>query len=90
MGTSSSSNNYKLYFHPSEDLTFKYWSLNVPGIIDESNSDSTFALYKLSNLSMYHYGVGHPNASDARCNERTLSDKDSQKLIKFYQASELL
>lgn len=39
---------------------------------------------------MNHYGVGHPNASDARCNERTLSDKDSQKLIQFYQASELL
>lgn len=39
---------------------------------------------------MNHYGVGHPNASDARCNERTLSNKDSQKLIKFYQASELL
>jgi hypothetical protein len=39
---------------------------------------------------MNHYGVGHPNASNARCNERTLSDKDSQKLIQFYQASGLL
>jgi hypothetical protein len=32
---------------------------------------------------MNDYGVGHPNASDARCNEGTLRDRDSQKLIKF-------
>jgi hypothetical protein len=34
-GLLSSSNNYKFHFHPSEELTFEYWSLNVPGIIDE-------------------------------------------------------